>query len=632
MDHIATPIASATSQTKKWAASLSVIAGLGILAVALLAPSLFSAEGLNHDIELQIRRATGLSATITGTAQFHLLPQPSVEITNIAMSDPSGALRIDADSLTGYLRFLPLLAGRFEIARASLTHPAMVIDLDGRPMTPDSAIGHAAETKSSDQENRASQYTRLGSVDLVSGSARLQSQSGHIDRLLEDVNMSIDWPNLGAAAEVTGKFKFREVPVELAAWFAQPLELIRGAESALTLSVGSSVANLSTSGTFAAGPHLQYRGRIEAKITSLRQLAELTGHSFPRHGRFADLKIKCDANFMAKTAALSNLRLQMDGNDYEGTIAIQTGDAKPLVSGTVATNYLDLAPFLAGLPEPLTKEHRWNPAPLDTADLGFADFDLRVSATRLRLAQIELRDSALSLITKTGGMDLTLAEATANHGKVKGRVSFAVQNGGLTLRATGNVKDLRLRPLPFDVDGHHELSGSVSGNLALDTTGRSIDDLMQNVAGRAQIDLDSGEITSLDLETLFGLGTSGKQKSMTEAEKNASLDGASVGLKITEGRAEIESGRLQTKGMHVTFGGGASLAERTFHLWAVTQEPPASDATTKANVPTRVTLTGSWDAPSLVFEPVKLPRAPAQILPLLDTKPNAVTSHAPGEQ
>jgi AsmA protein len=627
MNNIATPLASATAQTRKFAASLSVIAGLSVLAIAFLVPSLFSATGLNRDIELQIRRTTGLSTTIAGTAKFHLLPQPVVEITKISMSAPSGALRIEAESLTGYLRFLPLLAGRFEIARASLTHPEVVIDLDGQPMAPDSAIGRAADAKSSDQESRASDYTRLGSVDLVDGTARFHSQTAHIDRLLEDINLSIDWPNLGAAAELAGRFKFRNEPVELSAWFAQPLELIRGAESALTLNVGSSIASLSTSGTFSAGPHLRYNGRVEAKLASLRQIAELTGHSFPRHGRFADLKIACDANFMANTAALSNLRLQMDGNEYEGTLAIQIGDVKPLISGTLATNYLDLAPFVAGLPEPLTQDRHWNPAPIDMTDLGFADLDLRVSAGRLRLAQMEFRDSALSLITKTGGMDLTLAEATANNGKVKGRVSLAVENGGLKIRATGNVKDLRLRPLPLNVDGHHELSGSVSGTLALDTTGASISDLMYNVAGKAQVDLDSGEITSLNIENLFGLGTGSPQNSMSDADRNAPLDGASVGLKIAQGRADIENGRVQTKAMRLTFGGSTSLAERSFDLWALTPESSESETAPKANAATRVTLTGSWDVPRLVLAPVSAPHVPEAP----DDEPKAATSFAPNE-
>lgn len=638
MDNIASPIASATSPTRRWGATLSVIAGLGLLVISFATPFIFSADGFNHDIETQIRRMTGLAMRIDGKAQFRLLPQPVVEITNIAFSDPCGALRIEAQSLTGYLRLLPLLAGRFEIARASFTHPAIAVDLDGRPIASDSVIGRAAEAKASELENRARDYARLGSVDFIGGTALIKSQSAHIDRLLEDVNLSIDWPNLGAAAETAGRFKFRGEPVEFNAWFARPLELIRGDESALTLSVASKFVNFSTSGTFAAGAHLQYRGHVEAKIASLRQFAELTGHTFPRHGRFADLTFKCDANFLANTAALSNLRLQMDGNDYEGTLAIQTGEVKSLVSGTLATNYLDLAPFFAGLPEPLTEDRQWNPAPIDTTDLGFADLDLRVSATRLRLAQMELRDAALSLITRTGGMDLSLAEATANRGKVKGRISIAVQNGGLKLRANGTVKDLRPRPLPLNVDGHHELSGSVNGTLTLDTNGASIRDLMQNIAGRGQIDLDSGEITSLDLESLFGLGSSNKSTRMTEADKNAPLDGASVGIKITDGRLDIDNGRLQTKGIQLSFGGTTNLAERTFDLWALTQEtskepskePPTDAAANKATPQTRVSLTGSWDMPKLAFEPATA--TTGEVVPRPDTPSNPVTHRPPAQE
>jgi AsmA protein len=625
-----TPLtAYAASVMKRRIIALGVAVALcGIAAV--LIPSLFSTETLNRDIELQIHRTTGLSTRITGPVRFSFLPQPVVEIANIDLSDPSGALRISAQSLTGYLRFMPLLAGRFEIARASLAHPSLVIDLDGRPMTSDSAIGRAAEAKPSDSETRENEYTRLGSVDLVGGSARLVSKAAHVDRFLEDVSVSIDWPNLGAAAEVTGRFKFGDEPVKLSAWFAKPIELLRRADSEVTLKVDSAVASLATSGTFTAGSHLQYRGSVEAKVASLRRLAELTGHSFPQHGRFADLDLSCDATFGTNTAALSNLRLRLDGNEYEGTLAIQNGDAKPLVSGTVATNYLDLAPFLVGLPDPLLEGQRWNPAPLDTTDLGFADLDLRVSATRLRLAQMEVRDAALSLITRTGGMDLTLAEATANQGKVKGRLSLAVQDGGLTLRATGSVKDLRLRPLPINVDGRHELSGSLGGTLSLDSEGSSVSGLMSNVAGKIQLSLDSGALTGFDLESLLSLGTSSRQ---TTLDANAPLDGAKVGLKIAAGRAEIETGRVQTKGINLVFGGNANLAERSFDLWALTQPLPGSEpADGEQQKMTRISLTGPWDVPRLSLDRVNLSAQPAQPAPHDDGKSSAGVSYTPGEE
>lgn len=604
MNQIATPIVSNPSHGKRLAAALSIVVGLAVIALAVVAPSLLSTVELNHDIAAQIRRTTGLATRVGGPVRFSLLPQPIVEISDVSLADPSGALRVEAEQLTGYLRLLPLLAGRFEIARASLVHPAMRIDLDGNPMARDSAIGRAAEVPSSDARANARDYTRLGSVEIIGGKARLASRAAPFERLLEDVNVVLDWPNLGAAAELNGGFKMRGARVDVSAWVGGPLDLIRGGESALNLDIKSPVANFSTSGRLIAGAHLQYSGHIKANVASLRQLAELTGQSFPHHGRFADLDLDCDANVLANSAALGNLRLRLDGNDYEGTLAIQNGNAKPLVTGTLATDYLDLAPFLAGLPAPMTEDRSWDPTPLDLADLGFADLDLRVSATRLRLAQMEFRDSALSLITHTGGMDLTLAEATANRGKVKGRVSLAVEDGALALRANGSLKDFRLRPLPLNVDGHHELSGLLSATLALDSTGVSINELMHKLAGHAHVDLDSGEITQLDLDSLLSLGTSSKQSpAAAEGDAKAPLDGGNVALRIAAGRVEIDSGRLQTKGLNFVFGGNASLAERSFDFWALT--PPLRPANAADDAATRVALTGSWDAPRLSVERVK---------------------------
>ena len=630
MDQIATPIASAPSYGKRVVLTLAALFGLSLVAFGFFAPSLFTTGVLNRDIAVQIRRATGLATTIGGTARLSLLPQPTVEIGDVRLADPSGALRISAEKLTGSLRLLPLLAGRFEIARASLVRPALIIDLDGHPMSPDGAIGRAAEAKLSPEAANATAYTRLGSVELIDGTARLHSRWAHFDRLLENVNLSIDWPNLGAAADVSGGFKLHGEPVEVSAWFAQPLELIRGGESAVSLEAKAAVATLSTSGQFAAGPQLQYRGHINASIGSLRHLAELTGHTFPHHGRFEDLSLTCDANFMASTAALSNLRLRLDGNDYEGTLAIEDGGAKPLVSGTLATNFLNLAPFLEGLPAPLTGDRRWSTTPLDTTDLGFADLDLRVSATRLRLADMEVHDAALSLITRTGGMDLSLAEATANHGKLKGRVSLVVDKGSINLRATGNLKDFRLRPLPLEVNGHHELSGLLSGTLAFDSSGSSVSDLMHKAAGRVQVDLDSGEITRLDLDSLFSLGSRKDSAPASDADANAPLDGASVVLRIANGRAEIETGRLQTKSMNLAFGGAANLGERSFDLWAITQSARVAEGKAVAEAPTRINLTGSWDTPQISVGPVKPITTPSLIMPRNDGKPGNVMSYAPG--
>src|SRR3984893_15674470 len=121
---------------------ITIFAGLVILIAitAAAAPWAFSNAALRSEIAAQIRHVTGLTAISHGRAVFVVLPQPHINIDGVSFADPSGALRIDARYFKAYVRLAPLFAGRIEIASATLDQPDMQIDLDGRPMPPDSVI------------------------------------------------------------------------------------------------------------------------------------------------------------------------------------------------------------------------------------------------------------------------------------------------------------------------------------------------------------------------------------------------------------------------------------------------------------------------------------------------------------
>src|SRR5271166_1330946 len=178
-------------------------------AVAAAVPWLFSTNALRHEIIAQIRQMTGLVAISQGRAVFVVLPEPHISIESIRFSDPSGALRIDADYLKGYLRVASLLRGRLEIASATLGEPKMVIDLDGHPMPSDSAIGRAVNAKSASPQATSADEERLGVVSLVNGGARLTNSRGEGDALIDAINVTLDWRKLGSAASVAGTARFR---------------------------------------------------------------------------------------------------------------------------------------------------------------------------------------------------------------------------------------------------------------------------------------------------------------------------------------------------------------------------------------------------------------------------------------
>ncbi len=153
----------------------------------------------------------------------------------------------------------------------------------------------------------------------------------------------------------------------------------------------------------------------------------------------------------------------LDGNDYEGTLAVEVDSPAPQISGTLATDLLDVTPFLAGLPAPQEKTGEWSEKPLELADLGFANLDLRLSANRMRLDDIEVSDAALSLLTHPGFIDVSLGEATANGGTLRGRLSLS---GGksLDLHATLSATGVDVGPMLRTRLVAHPVAGAMTGS------------------------------------------------------------------------------------------------------------------------------------------------------------------------
>ncbi len=585
---------------------------------------LFSADVLDKDVAAQIRRTAGFATTIGGTTDFRLFPQPRIEIKNVAFSDAAGAVRIDAAAFTAYLRILPLLVGRIEIGRATLYQPHIFIALDRKLAAPEGAIGRFAQSTSA--SSQAAEAMLLGRIDIVDGYARIEThamQTADIDA----INLSVNWPRAYASAALNGELTLRGLPISLQAWLAQPIELLRGGQSATTLRLQSDVLTLSTSGRVSATPRFQYIGSVSADAASLRKLAEVAGSSFPRHGTFADFDLHGDIDCEGDSAALSNLHMSLDGNDYEGSFAVESENGLPRFSGTLASDLLDVTPFLAGLPEPSGAEALRNHQALDLSDLGFADLDLRISASRLRLYEMELDDAALSLMTKPGLIDLTLAEASANNGTLKGRASLTATDKILEFHVAGSGKDIDIAPMTLGLK--RPLSGSLNASLALDSTGTELGHLVQGLAGRAQISVADGEIKGIDLaSTLQQAGPKAAGESIPPVDGDTAFDRLSFGFHLANGLAQIEQGQLSAAGVQLNFAGSADLAHRTLDLAAL------AEATTSANrrsasTPLSLRLKGSFDAPSLLRGEANL-RLPAPP-PHSGDLPDDATSYAPPE-
>jgi AsmA protein len=133
------------------AAVIVVAAGIGAIAIARIDPNKYK-----PDIAAAVKRATGRELTLKGDITLKPSLWPTIQVQDVAFSNPPGFSRPQMASLQGLelqLALIPLLSSRIQIASLVLIHPDILLETDaaGHPnwqMTPEVSPTTPAGTQS----------------------------------------------------------------------------------------------------------------------------------------------------------------------------------------------------------------------------------------------------------------------------------------------------------------------------------------------------------------------------------------------------------------------------------------------------------------------------------------------------
>jgi AsmA protein len=579
------------------AAACACLGGAVIVVAFAAAPYLFNGASLRSEIAEQVLSTTGLVLKADGPVQFRLLPQPHVEMADLHFTDRSGALTIDAATLAGDVRFLPLLVGRLEIASATLDHPHLIIDLDRKVIPADSTIGRAIKADGTMPPDGTG---RLGVVTLVEGTAVLKGKARSGPTLIEAVNVTVDWRNLDAPASITGALTFRGVNADVAAWLGQPSSLLRGDHSAIALRIHSTSLDLSANGDVTTAPGLTFHGRLSAGAPKLADALALGGYGATLPAPFENVALTGDATIGGGALDLPNVHLHLDGNDYEGTLAYQTAGERPALAGTLATEQLSLAPFLNVAPPILDAERHWSTQQPHVDHTDRLDLDLRISATHLRLPPFVVDDAALAVMTRDNRTEVALVEGKAYGGKLKGRASIGMMDTGLSLRAAGSLNDADVSALTWDGFGRQLAAGALSISANIESAGDTPMALMNGLHGWIKGRASDGELSGVDL----GHGLREMDRQRFEAVLPALRNGRTsfgtmvFGLQIVDGVATIDEAVLRGPDTTLNVSGKADIGRRALDLRAIAASPDADPLAAVSTL--RFDIGGTFDKPTVM--------------------------------
>jgi len=570
-----------------------------VLATGATAPYVFKGTTLETEVAKQLRSTTGLRLTASDHARFSLIPSPRIEMSDLHLAGPDGALIVEAGMLEGEVRLLPLIVGRLELASVTLTRPKLTIDLDSAAVPADSTIGRALRGVAPGDGS-----ARLGTVTLVDGTAVLKAAALAVLPRLFEINVTIDWPDIESPATLTGSLMVDQTAADVAAWVAQPSSLMRGETSPIALRIHAAPLELSANGDLVSmGPSV-FHGHVALSAPSLPALLARLGESTRFIAPFANVALNSDATITIDHSGtmvdLPGLALDLDGNHYEGTLAYQSG-LKPSLSGTLATETLTLAPFLSGEPSFADPQHRWRRTALAARDGNLVDLDLRVSATHLRIAPFTIDDAALSVMTRGARTEIALNEGKAYGGAVKGRVSIGIADGVVSARGAGSVTDADVAGVSWDALGRQVAAGTVSCAVNLESSGDSPAALMAHLQGWAKGSGRDGELSGLDLGGGLREIDAGRSEGGLAAVRRGHTPFSSLAFAshIVDGVAAVEDATLAGPDVAAAVTGSVDIGNRTLDLSA-TATPPASGGPARST-DLAVRIEGPFDAP--VFAP-----------------------------
>ena len=589
-------------------AALAVGTGVLVTAGYLISP-----DAVHRQVLGEIRAVTGLNPILRGEVTVSLFPSGSVSFADVMLGDAKRPA-LTAERLTARLRFFPLLLGRVEIADVALERPTIAVDLEPNGKSNWSGLIEALTRSQTSDAHRVAAFSEMR---IDNGTVVIRGDESKINETLTDVGFSLAWPSISKSFGATGRFVWHDEPLDMTLTLGDFPAALAGDRTGMKLRIAGSPIKAAFEGAISVKPTLKIEGTLAADAASMRDALIWAGQRPLPGGGFGHFAIKAQTNVMGGTIGLSNVNVELDGNTAEGVLTFAS-DGRKTLQGTLASDTLDLTPYVSTVRLLTVNQREWNNTRITLDGLSGIDFDLRLSAANVVMSNAKLGRTAIGANLGGGHLVVTVGEAQAYDGVIRGSLTLANFDGGVDVKSQLQFTDVDLESCLGQLFGLHRLEGR--GNIAftVDGSGDSVLAVTRTLSGTASLTGQNGALAGLNVEQLLRrlerrpLSGGGEFRSGgTPFEKIA------VTLKISQGTVTVEDVKIEGSAVRLALAGSASIPARELDLKGTAALVAASKPEAAAfELP--FIVQGSWDDPIMLPDPEALIRRSGAAAPLLN--------------
>ena len=556
---------------------------IALIALAVLgtaaSPWTLPGGGLSAELTQHVKDRYGLDLTVRGRSTFAVLPIPRVKFENVTLRFPNEALRAEGGTLRGELRVLPLLFGRIELSDFDLSETKL--------------IGSLQKVQAVDWpkvfRNGASESHARRLVINKSSLRWTDLKAANLDR----INIVIRWTDTSEPLTVAGTAEWRDEPVVVEKASIFPDLLASDRISPFTLTLSSPFARIAAEGEAQLGETPRITGESTIKATSVRDFTRWSGLDLPFGSLLRAISLNGDFSMDRRRLSWPAVAVTLGSDKLEGTMGVRFDTDRPIITGTLAADTVNLSDLFAPFSLARTSSGAWSEEGIDLARATGMDLDLRLSAASASLGRLSLDDMAASVLVQPGRIEASIGRADFYDGTLKGRLSLVSRNGVVDFKSQGTYSNVKISPFLTAMGEPRWINGRAQGQFSFEGQGKNPADVIRQAEGRSNIELTEGEIVGITLQdALRRVEKRPLLASLNWKGGRTPFDKAEAQIVVKDGVGEIVEGTLKGPAVQADLRGQILLPERALR---VTADVSAADAPATQTPALVFDVTGDWD-------------------------------------
>ncbi len=588
---------------------------VGVFGALATVSFLLPKDQVREAVKGEIRAATGLDPILRGDVSVSLFPYGQVVLSDVVLGDGQAEPPLHAARLTARLSFLPLLAGRIDIADLTVSDPRILVTVDSEGKSNWAPL-ITSLIRAFNPERRSDEVPSFSEIRIDGGTIVVRDDYRKIYEYFSGADLSLAWPAISRSFAVTGNIRYRGEMMEIGVTLGNFAAALNGDRSALKVRLASAPLKLAFDGAMAKRPALKIEGSTSADSPSLRRALLWLGKKPLPGGGFERFSLKAQTNVVGGTVALSSVNLELDGNAAEGVLTF-AADGRQTLQGTLAAETLNLTPYVSAIRLLTATDREWSRTPLDLEGLLAADLDLRLSAAKVTIGTTGFGRTAIAANLRNGNLGLTIGEARGFGGSMRGTIGLVRTGLGASFSSQLNFEDVNLERCITELFGVSRIEGRGNLALALEGDGTSVNEIARALNGEASLSGLKGALTGVNIEQLLRRLERRPLSGGNEFRSGRTpFETLNVQVKVTKGQATVEEVTMKGPAVHLEIAGAASIPARELDLKGVATLVSTSTDRKAFELP--FVVQGPWDDPLMLPDAQILIQRSGAAAPLLE--------------